>query len=170
MEPTELFAVLLPLITLVVYATIGFLANKTGSDTETSFNPKKVVTVFIIALILAVINFLQGNMLTVDQLIALIPTYSGIFYLADKTVKTVVNAKTTVENSVTTTACKPTTPCKMSQSVKEFLIAGETPADQAIILNKIAAAEAAELYRYEIQYSRGYYKIENCQAVASGRD
>jgi len=57
----------------------------------------------------------------------------------------------------------------MSDDVKKFLVYGEAPEDQRVILAQVAAAEAQGRVQYEIQYPHGYYKISYGQIEASGR-
>jgi hypothetical protein len=54
----------------------------------------------------------------------------------------------------------PTQSYMMSDSVRAFLICGESPADQATMLTQVDEAEAAGKIRYVVTYSKGYYQIE----------
>lgn len=57
----------------------------------------------------------------------------------------------------------------MNDDLKRFLIHGESPTDSALIQAQIAAAEAAGLVKYEIQYSLGFYRIEYGLVASGGR-
>ena len=54
----------------------------------------------------------------------------------------------------------PTRSYLMSESVKQMLIVGETPADQATMLKQVEEAEDAGKIKYVVTYSKGYYQIE----------
>jgi hypothetical protein len=58
---------------------------------------------------------------------------------------------------------------QMSDAVKKFIVGSESEEDRALILRQIAAAEVAGRIRYEIGYSKGYYKISYGQIEESGR-
>lgn len=49
---------------------------------------------------------------------------------------------------------------KMSESVKQVLIAGESVADQEKMLRQVENAEEAGKIDYIVYYSKGYYKIQ----------
>jgi len=58
---------------------------------------------------------------------------------------------------------------EMNNDLKQFLLHGETPTDQALIQAQIAAAEMAGELKYEIHYSLGYYRIEYGLVASGGR-
>ena len=57
----------------------------------------------------------------------------------------------------------------MSDSVKSFLLKGESLADQAAMTKQIDEAEDAGKWRYQIDYSKGYYIIEWGQISGGGK-
>jgi hypothetical protein len=57
----------------------------------------------------------------------------------------------------------------MSDETKQFLISGESAADQKTMLDQIAEAEAAGLTEYKVVYSRGYYKIKYGMVASSAK-
>lgn len=57
----------------------------------------------------------------------------------------------------------------MGNEVKKYILSGETPEDQNLILSQIAAAEMSCRTDYQIVYSKGWYTISFGQIRESGR-
>lgn len=63
----------------------------------------------------------------------------------------------------------PTRSYKMSDSVKAFLICGESAADQAEMLRQVTEAEAVGDIDYIVSYSKGYYVIQYGQITGGAK-
>ena len=63
----------------------------------------------------------------------------------------------------------PTRSYQMSDSVKQFLLVGETAQDQATMEAQIIEAEAAGKIKYTVTYSKGYYIIEYGQITGGAK-
>lgn len=99
------------------------------------------------------------DILHIAEAIALILGYI-IAYLKTREVKNVQNFFDPASTVTTVPKNTPTQSYMMSDSVRAFLICGESPADQATMLTQVDEAEAAGKIRYVVTYSKGYYQIE----------
>ena len=63
----------------------------------------------------------------------------------------------------------PTRSYVMRDSVRAFLICGESASDQAVMLDQVNRAEAAGEIRYVVKYSKGYYEIEYGQITGGAK-
>ena len=108
------------------------------------------------------------DILHIAEAIALILGYI-IAYLKTREVKNVQNFFDPESPVIIPPKNTPTRSYLMSPEVQEFLLAGESPADQATMMKQIDEAEAAEKVEYTISYSKGYYNIAYGQIQGGGK-
>jgi len=94
MELAAIIAILLPLVTMAAYATIGYLANLSGSEATEKFDPRKIMGVFLISVFIAVVNYMRGTEVSIDMIIQVLLANGGLLYFADKGSKAVARSKT----------------------------------------------------------------------------
>ncbi len=107
----------------------------------------------------------------IQTILTVIVTILGyiLAYLKTNEVKNVQNFFDPASPVIIPPKNTPTRSYLMSDSVKAFLICGESASDQATMITQVEEAEAAGKIKYTISYSKGYYNIEYGQIRGGGK-
>lgn len=172
------------LFLLGLYGAFKFAEQTWGAD-PTKWDYVKYLQIFAAAILVSVVMYFSTGVLgaaTIEQITSALALLGGsvLTILGWKTAKnvattgTIVNpevvkpaAATAVEQAETVTVSTPPpaeAPVaqpykKMSDTTRQWLTFDATPENKEKILKQIEAAEAAQLYAYQITFDGGYYNI-----------